>query len=153
MQSKAKSVKEYLAELPAERKTVLEKVRHIILKKLPKGYEETMQYGMITYVVPLALYPKGYLDRKDEPLPYVSLAAQKNNFAVYFMSLYGESDLLEWFVSEYKKTGKKLDMGKSCLRFKTLDSLPLELVGQAVAKVSVKKFVEIYEKNRQTKKK
>lgn len=146
--SKAKTVKEYLSELPEDKRTVIEKVRKTLLANIPSGYKEGMPYGMISYFVPLDSYPNGYLGDKKTPLPYAALGAQKNFFAVYLMTSYGNKELNNWFVSEYKKTGKKLDMGKSCVRFKKLDDLPLELIGQMVAKVSVKQFIAVYEKAR-----
>lgn len=101
---------------------------------------------MPTYVVPLSVYPKGYLGRKDEPLPYVAVASQKNHMAVYMMGLYNDKKSEEWFKKEYRASGKKLDMGKSCVRFKKLDDLPLAVVGKAVALVPVKKYIAVYEK-------
>ena len=147
MQSTAKTVSAYLKELPAERRAVIEAVRAVILKKLPKGYEETMQYGMITYVVPLKTYPAGYLNKKDVPLPYVGLAAQKNFYAVY-LGLYSDKKAEAWFKKAYKDAGKKLDMGKSCVRFKKLEDLPLEVIGQAIKLTPVKTFIEYYESGR-----
>ncbi len=148
MQSKAKTVKEYLNELPEERKKSISLVRKIILKNLPKGYKETMQYGMIGYVVPLKHYPKGYLNDEKTPLPYVSLASQKNHMAVYLSNIYADKKLSKWFTTEYKKSGKKMDVGKSCVRFRKLENLPVELIGKAVKKTSMKKFIEMYEKRK-----
>lgn len=148
MQSKSTTVEGYLKELTPERREAIEVVRQTILNHLPDGYEETMQYGMITYVVPLSTYPTGYLDKKDVPLPYVGLASQKNYMAVYLDGIYSGAALHDWFVSEYKKTGKKLDMGKVCVRFKKLDDLPLELIGKVVAKVQVKDHIATYERGR-----
>ncbi len=146
MISKAKTVQAYLQELPEDRKKAISKVRKIIRMRLPKGYAEVMQYGMITYVVPLRLYPQGYLNDKNRPLPYVGLASQKNYMAVYLMCIYGPEG--KWFEIEYKKTGKKLDMGKCCIRFKKIEDLPLELIGDAVARVPVETFIERYEAGR-----
>lgn len=148
MQSSAKTVSAYLKELPPERRVVVEAVRAVVLKNLPKGYEEVMQYGMISYVVPLKTYPNGYLDKKDVPLPYAALAAQKNFYALYFMSLYGDKENEAWFKKAYMDAGKKLDMGKSCVRFKKLDDLPLNVIGRAVKLTSVKKFIKSYEAGR-----
>lgn len=148
MQSSAKTPAEYLASLPAERRKELAAVRRVIKKHLPKGYAETMQYGMISYVVPLKLYPAGYLGKKDVPLPYVSLGAQKSHLAVYLMNVYGDAKLERWFKAAWEKSGKKLDMGKSCVRFETADALALDVLGQAVAKVPVKAFIERYEATR-----
>lgn len=146
VQSKAKTVKEYLAELPPERRAAIAAVRETILKHLPKGYEECMQYGMISYVVPLKIFPDGYLLDKKTPIPYASLGAQKNHMAVYLMCSYGNTDISKWFVEAYKKTGKKLDMGKSCVRFKKLDDLPLEVIGEAIAKVPVQTYIGVCQK-------
>lgn len=148
MQSKAKTPKEYINELPEDRRAAIKAVRAVIKKNLPSGYKEMIQYGMITYVVPLTTYLKGYLDEKDVPLPYISLASQKNHMAVYLMNIYQVDKSENWFKSEYKKSGKKLDMGKSCVRFKKLDDLPLDVIGKAVALTPVKKFIENYEKGR-----
>src|SRR5262245_49296162 len=137
MQSRATSVTEYLASLPAERRKELATVRAAIKKRLPKGYAETLQYGMISYVVPLKLYPGGYLGKKDVPLPFASLAAQKNYFAVYLMNVYGDPELERWFRGAFAKSGKKLDMGKSCVRFKRAEDLPLEVIAEAVARTPV----------------
>jgi uncharacterized protein YdhG (YjbR/CyaY superfamily) len=148
MQSKSTTVGGYLNELTPERREAIETVRQTILEHLPNGYEETMQYGMITYVVPLSLYPAGYLGKKDVPLPYAALASQKNYMAVYLLNIYPNSSLHDWFVSEYKKTGKKLDIGKSCVRFKTIQDLPVELIGEVVAKTSVEDCIHAYEEAR-----
>lgn len=136
---------EYLAALPPERRKELAKVRAVIKKQLPKGYQETLQYGMVSYVVPLALYPAGYLNKKDVPLPYVCLAVQKNHLALYLMNVYGSPQLERWFRSAWAKSGKKLDMGKSCVRFKVADDLPLDVVGEAVARTPVQEYIERYE--------
>jgi hypothetical protein len=146
MQSKSKTVKEYLAELPAERRSAIQTVREVILKNLPKGYEEVMQYGMIGYVVPHSVYPPGYHCDPKQPLPFACLASQKNHMAIYFMNIYGHKETEAWFRQAYKASGKKLDMGKSCVRFKKLEDLPLEVIGQAVAKTPVKNYIEYYEK-------
>lgn len=145
MQSSAKTPAEYLSSLPAERRKELAAVRSVIKKHLPKGYAETMQYGMIAYVVPLKLYPAGYLGKKDVPLPYVSLGAQKSHLAVYLMNVYGDPVLERWFKAAWAKSGKKLDMGKSCVRFKTAGALALDVIAQAVAKTPVRAFIERYE--------
>ena len=147
MQSKAKTVKEYLMELPKERRVAIETVRNVMLKNLPKGYEEIMQ-GMVVYVVPLSLYPDGYLGKKDVPLPYAGLASQKNHMAVYLMNIYADWDkaMYEWFHKAYEASGKKMDIGKSCIRFRKLKDLPLDVIGKAVAKTSVEAFIKMYEK-------
>lgn len=144
MRSTAKTVSEYLAALPPKRRKTLTAVRRSIKRRLPKGYRETMQYGMITWVVPLSLYPEGYLGKRDVPLPYVALASQKNHMAVYLMAVYADGE--RRFRSEWKRTGKKLDMGKSCVRFRELDDLALDVLGNAIARTQVADFVEMYEK-------
>jgi len=145
MQSKAKTVTQYLADLPADRRKAIEQVRATIRKHLPKGYEEIMQYGMIGYAVPLSLYPQGYHCKKDEPLPFIALASQKNNMALYMFCLYLEKKDAERFQKEYKASGKKLDMGKSCIRFKKPEDLALDVIGKAIARTPVKKHIEVYE--------
>lgn len=148
MQSKAQTVSDYIKELPAERARAIKRVRAVIKKNLPKGYIETMQYGMIGYVVPFKLYPKGYLGKPDVPLPYISLASQKNHMAVYLMNIYIDKATEKKFEQMYRASGKKLDMGKSCVRFKKLDDLPLGVIGWAAGLVPVKKYIEFYERNR-----
>jgi hypothetical protein len=142
MQSSAKTPAEYLANLPAKRRKELAAVRSVIKKHLPKGYAETMQYGMISYVVPLKLYPAGYLGKKDVPIPYVSLAAQKGHLALYLMNMYGDPKLERWFKSAWAKSGKKLDMGKSCVRFDSADALALDVIAEAIERTPLKDFVE-----------
>ena len=144
--SNATTVEEYLAELPEERREAVEKVRSVILQHLPAGYEETMQHGMISYVVPLDTLPKTY---NGQPLQYAALASQKGYMSAYLMGVYGDSETERWFVEQYRASGKKLDMGKSCVRFKTLDDLPLELVGEAIARIPVTQFIELYQASRQ----
>lgn len=145
MQSKAKTVTEYLAGLPDDRRAAIQAIRAVILKNLSKGYEEGMQYGMIGYFVPHRVYPPGYHCDPKQPLPFASIASQKNHMAIYMMSIYGDPKLAEWFKKEWAKTGKKLDMGKSCIRFKKLSDLPLELIGQVIARVPAKDFIASYE--------
>jgi hypothetical protein len=141
MKSKARTVNEYLEQLPEERREAIRAVRKVILKNLPKGYEEVLQYGMLAYVVPLQAFPSGYLNRKDEPLPYVCLASQKNYMSLYIMPVYGDAESM--FREEYKATGKRLDMGKCCVRFRKLDDLPLDVIGRAVARWPMKHWIEI----------
>ncbi|MBK7092730.1 MAG: DUF1801 domain-containing protein [bacterium] len=145
VQSKAKSVKEYLAELPTDRRKEIEKVRKVILANLPKGYEEGMDFGMIVYYIPLSRYPDTY---NKHPLGVAALAAQKNYLSVYLTCVYGDAKYLEWFKKAFAAAGKKLDMGKSCVRFKSADDLPLEVIGDAIAKVSVDELIKNYEKVR-----
>ncbi len=148
MQSDAKTVKEYLAELPEDRRRAVQAVRKIILSNLPEGYEEGMYYGMITYVVPLALFPKGYLDNPTMPLCYTALASQKNYMSLYMMYGYGDTKKKEQFERDYAKSGKKLDMGKSCIRFKNIEQLALDVIGKAIASTSVSEYIRKYEISR-----
>ncbi len=145
MQSKATTIKAYLAELPQERREAIQEVRDVILKNLPKGYEEVIQYGAIGYVVPHSVYPPGYHCDPNQPLPFVGLASQKNHMAVYLMCIYNDPAHETWFREAWAKTGKKLDMGKSCVRFKKLEDVPLKVIGQVIKRVPVKKFIENYE--------
>ncbi len=145
MQSKATTVAQYLKELPPDRREAISTVRDVILKNLPKGYEECMNYGMIGYVVPHSIYPAGYHCKPSDPLPFANLASQKGGMSLYLMTVYGP--LAGWFLAEYKKTGKKLDMGKSCVRFKKLDDLPLDLIGRTIAKVPVADYIAYCEAN------
>jgi len=148
MRSEAMTVSAYLQELSLEKRAALLAVRKTILKNLPKGYQEAMQYGMIGYSVPLKRYPKGYLGDKKTPLPYAGLASQKNHMSVYLMSIYANKQAERWFRTEYKKSGKKLDMGKSCVRFRKLENLLLSLIGKTIAKTSVKELITYYERSR-----
>jgi hypothetical protein len=143
MKSKATTVKGYLEQLPEDRRTAMQAVRKVILKHLPKGYEEVVQYGMLGYVVPLKIFPAGYLNRKTEPIPYVCLGSQKNYMSIYLMSVYG--DVEGEFRKEYKATGKRLDMGKSCVRFRKVEDLALDVIGKAVKKWPMKDFVAMCE--------
>ena len=145
MQSKATTVANYLKELPPDRREAISALRAVILKNLPKGYEEVMQWGMIGYVVPHSVYPSGYHCQPDQPLPYVSVASQKNHMAFYGMGIYMDEAQCKWFVEAWKKTGKKLDMGKSCVRFKKIEDVPLEVSGQAVKRFPMKKYIAGYE--------
>ena len=146
MQSKASSVKESVDELPSERKEVIEKLRAVILKNIPEGFSEGMGYGMIGYFVPHSLYPAGYHCDPKLPLPFMNVASQKNFVAFYHMGIYGSSKLLDWFVGEYSKRCKtKLDMGKSCVRFKKMNDIPYDLIGELVSKITVKEWIDMYE--------
>src|SRR6187402_3222207 len=137
MQSSAKTVQEYLKELPADRRDAINAVRGVILANLPKGYEECMSYGMIGYVVPHSLYPAGYHCDPKLPLPFISLASQKDHISLGHMGMYSDKDLLDWFTAEYPKHSKtKLDMGKACIRFKKPDAIPFELIAQLVEKMT-----------------
>ena len=146
MQSSAKTPNAYVAELPAERKTVISKLRKIIKENLPEGYSETMNYGMIGYVVPHSIYPDGYHVDPKLPLPFMALASQKNFVALYHSGIYADEKLQDWFVSEYPKHAKrKLDMGKSCIRFKKLDDIPYDLIAELCTKISVQGWIDLYE--------
>jgi hypothetical protein len=140
--SKAATVEAYLAELPAERREVVSKVREIVKRNLPKGYHETMQWGMIFYGVPLSRYPKTY---NGEPLGYVALAAQKNYYALYLTGPYMDPEQGKQLESAFKHAGKKMDMGKSCLRFRKLDDLPLDAVGEIIASTPPEKLIAHHE--------
>ena len=143
--SKAATVEEYLEELPAERRQTVEAVRTVILDNLPGGYEEAMQFGMISYVVPLERYPKTY---NGQALSYAALASQKNYVSVYLMNIYSDVETERWFTERYRASGKRLDMGKACVRFKKLDDLPLDLIAEAVALTSVDSFIKLYKESR-----
>jgi len=141
MQSSAKTVAEYLKSLPADRRKAISAVRKVILANLPEGYEECMSYGMIGYVVPHRIYPKGYHCDPSLPLPYANLASQKNHMALYLMCCYGDKATDDWFRQAWAAAGKKLDMGKSCVRFKKLEDVSLEVIGQVIARVPVKNYI------------
>ena len=146
MQSTAKIPDEYIASLPADRKESISRLRDVILKNLPAGFEETMGYGMLGYVVPHSIYPKGYHCNPKVPLPYMNLGSQTNAIVLHAMSMYGNSQLYDWFVAEYPKHSKaKLDMGKACIRFKKMDDIPYELIGQLAAKMTVQQWIDICE--------
>lgn len=152
MQSKAKTVDEYLASLPEDRREALQAIRETILDNLDEDYEEGMQYGMIGYYVPHSVYPAGYQVDPKQPLPYAALASQKNYMSLYLMGLYcgcadGESDNehSRWFREAWAARGKKLDMGKSCVRFKKLADVPLDVVGEAIQRVPAKDYIAVYE--------
>lgn len=148
MQSKAKSVDEYIAELPEERREVMQKLREVVLENIPEGFSEGMGYGMMGYTVPHALYPAGYHCDPKQPLPFAGLASQKNAISFYHMGIYADPVLLQWFVEEYPKHSKtKLDMGKSCIRFKKMDQIPYALLGELMSRMTVKDWVDTYEKN------
>jgi len=148
MQSKAVTVDEYVKQMPEDRKDAIAKLRKEIIENLPKGFKEEMNYGMIGYVVPHSLYPPGYHCNPKLPLPFINVASQKNFIAVYHMGMYADKNLLDWFTKEYaKQVPGKLDMGKSCLRFKKPDAIPYNLIGELAAKVKVEDWIKIYEKN------
>ena len=136
---------EYIAALPQDRAEQISEVRELILRHLPEGYEEQIDFGMICYVIPLETYPETY---NGHPLMYAALASQKRHMAVYLMNIYGDEDTLRWFNEAYAASGKKLDMGKSCVRFKKLDDLPLDLIGDAIARTPVADYITGYEASR-----
>jgi len=147
MRSDAVTVEEYLDSLPDDRREAISSLRKVFKKNLPKGFKETMGYGMIGYVVPYSLYPAGYHCTPELPLPFMNIASQKNFIAVYHMGLYGDANLLQWFTDEYiKSVGKKPDMGKSCIRFKKPELIPFDLFGKLASKISPEKWIEMYEK-------
>jgi len=152
MQSKASTVQSYLRSLPEDRRAALDAVRNVILKNLDASYEEGMQYGMIGYYVPHRVYPQGYHCDPKQPLPFAALASQKNYMSLYLMSVYcGCADHspgnkhAQWFRDAWEKTGKKLDMGKACIRFKKVDDLPLDLIGEAIRRVPASKYIQFCE--------
>ncbi len=147
MQSNAATVQEYLASLPEDRRKDIETVRNVILKNLPKGYVESIYWGMIGYAIPLSRYPNTY---NKQPIGPAALAAQKNYNALYLMAVYSDPATEQWFKDEYKKSGKKLDMGKSCLRFKSADDLPLDLIGKLIARFPVDEYIKLYEQGLDT---
>jgi uncharacterized protein YdhG (YjbR/CyaY superfamily) len=146
MQSKATSPQQYLDELPEDRKEPIQKLRRQILDNLPNGMEEAMNYGMLGYVIPHSVYPDGYHCDPKLPLPFMNLSSQKNFVAVYSMVIYAKKDIMDWFTSEYAKRCKyKLDMGKSCIRFKKLNDIPYDLIGELTSKISAEEWIQIYE--------
>ncbi len=137
---------QYLEQLPEERKKTFEQLRSTILENLPDGFTETLSYGMIAFVVPHSLYPNGYHCDPKQPLPFISISSQKNFIALYHMGLYADPELIEWFTTEYSKHCKtKLDMGKSCIRFKKPDHVPLELIGELCGKMTTDRWIDLYE--------
>ena len=148
MKAMGKTVEEILISLPEDRLEPFNKLHDVIMKNLPKGFEAAISYGGLGYVIPHSLYPAGYHCKPIEPLPFAGIASQKNSINFYHMGIYSEPKLLEWFVSEYPKySEQKLDMGKSCVRFKKLDQIPYKLIGELMKKMSVKKWITIYETN------
>ncbi|SDR67060.1 DUF1801 domain-containing protein [Gramella sp. MAR_2010_147] len=148
MKIDAESPKEYLEKVPEERKQAMTKLQAVIKENLPDGFQETMSYGMIGYVVPHNLYPDGYHCDPSLPLPFMNLASQKNYIAVYHSGVYADKELHKWFVEEYKKhIGKKPDMGKSCIRFKNMDKIPYDLIGELSSKISLQEWIATYESN------
>ena len=146
MKIEAQSVQEYLENLPEERKEPIEKLRKIISENLPNGFEEQLSYGMIGYIVPKSIYPKGYHCTPELPLPFLNIASQKNSINLYHMGIYADEKLLNWFQEEFPKySKKKLDMGKSCMRFKKPEDIPYELIGELAGKMTPQDWIEKYE--------
>jgi hypothetical protein len=147
VQSKPSSPKEYLNSLPEDRKKPMSELRNVILKNLPKGFSEVISYGMLGYVVPHSLYPHGYHCDPKQPLPFMCIASQKNFVALYHMGVYADKALLKWFTTEYAKQSKtKLDMGKSCIRFKKPDEIPFKLIGELASRMTPQEWIARYEK-------
>lgn len=146
MHSKAATVQSYLAELPDDRRAAIQAIRQVILKNIDRQFEEGMQYGMIGYYVPHRIFPAGYHCDPRQPLPFAGLASQKNHMSLYVMSVYGGGVEEKWFRAAWARTGKKLDMGKCCIRFKKLDDLAMEVVAEAFRRVSAKGYIEHYQK-------
>ena len=147
MQYKANSPEDYIDQVPNERQEILKKLRKTILDNLPKGFEEGMQYGMIGYFVPHSIYPDGYHCDPKIPLPFMNIASQKSFIAVYHMGIYTKTELMDWFVSEFPKhSSKKLDMGKSCIRFKNMNDIPYDLIGELASKLTPEEWINLYEK-------
>lgn len=152
MQTPGTTPDELINNAPEERKEALRKLRKTILDNLPEGFRECINYGMVGYVVPHSLYPPGYHCDPKLPLPFLSFASQKNFIAFYHMGLYANPELLNWFVSEYQQVSKtKLDMGKSCVRFKKPDQIPFDLIGKLVSKITPEEWITLYEKNLKSK--
>jgi len=146
MTSDAKTPEEYISALPQDKKDAISKLRKIILKSLPKDFSETISYGMLGYVVPHSIYPDGYHCDPKLPLPFMSIASQKNFVGIYHMGIYANKDLYDWFVNEYPKhSNRKLDMGKSCIRLKKIEEIPYELIGELASKMTPNEWIKIYE--------
>ena len=146
MESKVQSINEYLNQLPEDKAEAVKKLHQLIIQTMPKGFEACMNYGMIGYVVPHQIYPQGYHCDPKLPLPFMSLAAQKNAISFYHMGIYADENLMNWFKEEYAKLVKtKLDMGKSCIRLKKPDQIPFDLIKQLVSKMTPKDWIQLYE--------
>lgn len=148
MQYKAADATDYLSQIPEERQAAMKKLRTVINKNLPKGFKEGVNYGMMGWCVPHSLYPAGYHCKPEDPLPFMSIASQKNFIAIYHMGIYGDPALLKWFTAAHAKASpKKLDMGKSCIRYKKPEDIPFELIGELASKITPKEWIALYEKN------
>ena len=146
MKAAGNTVKEILINLPEDRAETFNKLHDVIVQNLPEGFEAAISYGGLGYVVPHSIYPAGYHCKPSEPLPFAGIASQKHSINLYHMGIYSDPELLEWFVTEYHRHCKqKLDMGKSCIRFKKLNDIPYELIGELMKKMSVKEWINIYE--------
>lgn len=146
MRSKAITPQQYLDELPEDHKQAVSELRKVVLKNLPKGFKEEMNYGMLGYVIPKELYPAGYHCDPTMPVPFMNIASQKNFIALYHMGIYANPKLYQWFVTEYPKHSKqKLDMGKSCIRFKKPEDIPYQLIGELASKMTPTDWLEIYQ--------
>jgi hypothetical protein len=147
MKANGTTIHEILANVPEDRAAHFNKLHDVIVKNLPKGFEAAISYGGLGYVVPHTIYPSGYHCKPIEPLPFAGIASQKNSINFYHMGIYANPDLLNWFVAEYPKHSKqKLDMGKSCVRFKKLDQIPYQLIGELMTKMTVEDWISIYER-------
>lgn len=148
MKANGTNLEEILANIPEDRKEAFNRLHQTIVDNLPKGFEAAISYGGLGYVVPHSIYPNGYHCKPVEPLPFAGLASQKNSVNFYHMGIYSKPELLEWFAAEYPKHSKlKLDMGKSCIRFKKMDQIPFELIGELMKKITVEDWIKIYEGN------
>ncbi|MBY8961390.1 DUF1801 domain-containing protein [Flavobacterium sp. D11R37] len=148
MQSEAVTPQDYIQSLPEDRQAAMQQLRQVIQENLPEGFKECMAYGMLGYVVPHETYPPGYHCNPKTPLPFLSIASQKNFIALYHMGLYADKELYEWFVGEYPNNSKyKLDMGKSCIRFKKPEAIPYELIAELLTKMTPQQWITLYEAN------
>ena len=139
-------IENYISKLTDDRKDAINKLRTVFTNNLPKGFSETFEYNMIAYVVPLSLYPNGYHCKKETPLPFINIASQKSHIAIYHMGIYADKNLLNWFTKEFSlRSSKKLDMGKSCIRFKHPTDIPYELISELATKMSVETWIKLYE--------
>lgn len=142
------TVEEYINELEGDRKIAIIKLRKVVLENLPEGFEETISYKMLGYVVPHSVYPAGYHCNTKLPLPFINIASQKGHIAIYHMGVYANTGLMDWFTNEYPKySSKKINMGKSCIRFKKTEDIPYQLIGELVSKMTVEEWVNLYEEN------
>ncbi len=148
MQYKATSAEDYISQVPEERRETLQKLRQVINDNLPEGFEEGIQYGMIGYYVPHSVYPDGYHCDPKTPLPFMSFASQKNSINLYHSGIYAKKELHDWWVNEYPKhSSRKLDMGKSCVRFKKIDDIPFDLIAELSTKMTCNEWIDLYEAN------